>query len=67
MSAPGIASDVKAFRGSLLDFTADPRVAGAAAMRYFADGLLLVQDGRVLYAGEAKEKIREFVWPLRAE
>ena len=42
-----------AWRGTLVDFTADPRVAGVAALRHVEDGLLVVQDGRIESAGPA--------------
>jgi len=42
----------KAFRGTLVDFTDDPRAA-AGALRHIEDGLLVVNDGRVESIGPA--------------
>lgn len=45
-----------AYRGALLDFRGDPRRsngAGAEAVRYIEDGLLVVGDGKVLGAAPA--------------
>ncbi len=47
--APG----VRAFRGALLHFVGDPADAGERAYEYFADGLLVVDGGHVVGAGEA--------------
>jgi guanine deaminase len=45
---------LKAFRGSLLHYLGDPGDGDAApAVRYFDDGLLVVEDGRVKAADEA--------------
>ena len=43
----------RAFRGEIVYFTDDPRVAGAGALQHFPDGLLVVEDGRVEAAGPA--------------
>jgi guanine deaminase len=43
-------AETKAFRASILDFVADPRVE-ADSYRYFKDGLLVVKDGRVQALG----------------
>jgi guanine deaminase len=40
---------LKAFRGTLVDFTGDPRL-DRGAFRHIEDGLLLVEDGRVVSA-----------------
>jgi guanine deaminase len=40
-----------AYRASLLDYTGDP-ASSASAVRYVADGLLVVKDGRVLAHGD---------------
>ena len=42
-----------AHRGAVLDFLDDPRAAGAKAVRYYDDGVLLVRDGRVEGVGAA--------------
>jgi guanine deaminase len=44
---------LKAFRGAVLHFTADPRIAGEEAHEFIADGLLVLRDGRVVGVGEA--------------
>jgi guanine deaminase len=41
---------VKAFRGTLVDFTGDPRIP-PGALRHVEDGLLVVDQGRVVSAG----------------
>ena len=43
----------KAIRGRLLSFRDDPSVAGDSH-RYLEDGLLILEDGRIEYIGEAK-------------
>jgi guanine deaminase len=42
-----------AWRGTLVDFTGDPRSAGAGALRHVEDGLLVVNGGRIESAGPA--------------
>ena len=45
-----------ALRGRLLDFMDDPALAGAAACcRYFDDGILLIENGRIVEVGEAAQ------------
>ncbi len=46
---------MRAIRGRLLDFTADPAEAGAAAARYVADGAVAVEGGTILARGPAAE------------
>lgn len=48
----------RALRGRLLWFVDDPETAGEAAHRYVADGLLVVENGLVRAAGEARELLR---------
>jgi guanine deaminase len=43
----------RAWRGTLVDFTADPRSAGSGALRHVEDGLLVVSNGRIESAGPA--------------
>jgi len=43
----------KAFRGTLVDFTDDPRSVGSQALRHVEDGLLAVSDGKIESAGPA--------------
>jgi len=43
---------VQAFRASLFDFIADPYSSSEQSYRYFEDGLLIVEDGRVKDCGE---------------
>jgi guanine deaminase len=53
---------VKGFRGTLVDFTGDPRRDGA--LRHLEDGLLLVERGRIVRAGRYERapnvEIRDF-------
>ncbi|HEY5862999.1 MAG TPA: guanine deaminase [Casimicrobiaceae bacterium] len=49
---PGNAG-LRAFRGALLHFIGDPADAGEHAYEYFEDGLLVVDGGHVVGAGEA--------------
>lgn len=47
--------NLKAYRAALLHSIADPsEVGSAASYEYFADGILLVEDGRVVEAGAAE-------------
>ena len=49
------AADVRAFRASILHFRDDPGAAAAAdSHEYFEDGLLIVEDGRVVRVGPAE-------------
>ena len=50
---PNISCKAKAFRASILHFLADPREKREAAVEYFEDGLLLVENGRVSKVGNA--------------
>lgn len=54
MNAPA-PHEVSAVRGTLVDFSADPRQAGSAALRHFEDGLLVLQGGRVQRIGHARD------------
>ncbi len=49
------AAEVTAYRGEILDFVGDPATLGDAAHRHFADGMLVVRDGRVAALGPATE------------
>lgn len=42
-----------AYRGTLVDFTDDPRHAGEKALRHVEDGVLVVHDGKIEVAGPA--------------
>lgn len=55
MTAP---TALRALRGRLLWFVDDPHVAGEAAHRYVADGLLVIESGLVKAAGEARDLLR---------
>jgi guanine deaminase len=48
---------LQAFRGDLLDFAGEPAREGDAATRYIPDGLLVVENGRVLRTGTAVEEL----------
>lgn len=50
---PDLGPDCSAIRGPLLHFLADPAIAGDAAYQYLADGLMVVQQGRIVALGEA--------------
>ncbi len=43
---------MQAFRASILDFISDPYIDGEQAWRYFEDGLLLVENGKVIDCGD---------------
>ena len=48
-------ADRKAFRASILHCLGDPgELADSSAVQYFADGLLMVEDGHVVALGEAE-------------
>ncbi|WP_449257407.1 guanine deaminase [Bosea sp. (in: a-proteobacteria)] len=49
---------LRALRGRLLWFVDDPQIAGEAAHRFIADGLLVVENGLVKAAGEARDLLR---------
>ena len=51
---------MKAFRGEILSVPEDPALAGAEAVRHFADGLLVVEDGLVLACGAYAELADRF-------
>ena len=46
---------VRALRGEIVHFLADPADCGAAALAHFADGLLIIRDGRVADCGPAEQ------------
>ncbi|WP_291826716.1 guanine deaminase [Bosea sp. (in: a-proteobacteria)] len=48
-------SPLRALRGRLLWFVADPHDAGEAANRYVADGLLVIEGGVIRAVGKAEE------------
>ena len=56
---------LRALRGRLLWFVDDPQTAGEAAHRYVADGLLVIENGLVKAAGEARDLLRTL--PVDAE
>jgi guanine deaminase len=45
---------MKGFRGTLVDFTGNPRI-DRSALRHIEDGLLLIDQGRVISAGPFKD------------
>lgn len=52
MSVPNA---LHALRGTLVDFIADPHLAGSAAVRHVEDGLLVIRDGLIEAAGPAQD------------
>src|SRR5690242_20348471 len=48
-------TSLRALRGRLLWFVDAPETAGEGAHRYVADGLLIIENGLVKAAGEARE------------
>ncbi len=50
---PDSTASVRAFRGEILDFVGDPATLGEAAHRHFADGMLVIRDGKVEALGPA--------------
>lgn len=48
------------YRSELLSVPHDPRVAGAEAVVHHADGLLVVEDGRIVAAGDFPATIARF-------
>ena len=55
MTAP---TALRALRGRLLWFVDDPQTAGEAAHRFIDDGLLVIENGLVKAAGEARDLLR---------
>jgi guanine deaminase len=52
------AANARALRGRLLEFVDDPATVGAAAShRYHHDGLLVIEDGRIVAAGDASDNL----------
>ena len=62
MTAP---TALRALRGRLLWFVDDPQTAGESAHRFIEDGLLVIENGLVKAAGEARELLRTL--PVDAE
>lgn len=48
-----------AVRGTLVDFLDDPQVAGSAALRHLADGLLVIRDGLIERIGPAEKLLAQ--------
>ncbi len=44
----------QAYRASILHFYADPDIAGEEAYSFFEDGLLVIESGRIVAAGDAE-------------
>lgn len=53
-------TNIVAVRGEIVDLIGDPAKLGEAAVRYFKDGLLLIEDGKVV-AFDAAEKLLDKV------
>ncbi len=54
MNTQNLAHGIKAFRGEILHFLADPsKTAKEESYQYFEDGLLVVKDGIIVQVGEA--------------
>lgn len=51
LHSAAIGAETKGFRASIIDYVGDPEKSGDH-IRYFADGLMVVKDGRVLNIGE---------------
>ncbi|WP_377846688.1 guanine deaminase [Bosea sp. UC22_33] len=56
---------LRALRGRLFWFVDDPQAAGDAAHRYVEDGLLVIESGLIMAAGEAQDLLRAL--PAEAE
>ncbi len=50
-------TDAHALRGEIVHFVADPASAGDAALEHFADGVLVIRDGKVAGLGPADEML----------
>src|SRR5687767_11415370 len=54
------AANTRALRGRLLEFLDDPAAVGAAAShRHHHDGLLVIEGGRIVSAGDAADLLPE--------
>lgn len=51
------------YRASILHFTSDPDIDGDAAYDYFDDGLLVVDEGKIVAVGEAEPMLAELDHP----
>ena len=58
---------LSAHRGEILHFVADPADHGEAAWRYFADGALVVEQGRIAACGDAGEVLSRWGGDAEAE
>jgi len=59
---------LKGFRGKLFDFKADADVNNlTGGYRFMEDGLLVVEDGKVLAAGDYSQIFRSFPQPLEVD
>ncbi|AKU13062.1 guanine deaminase [Azoarcus sp. CIB] len=58
---------MRAIRGEILYFTGDPAGGSADALRHFADGLLIVRDGRVAEAGPADTLLAKLPADIRID
>ena len=54
-----MAADVRAFRGAILHFRADPVGGNGDAHEYFEDGVLVVERGLVAHVGPAEPLLKE--------
>src|ERR1700754_2804266 len=50
---------MKAFRGEILSVPDDPVVAGPDAVRHYDDGLLVVEDGFVVFCGHYTDRFAD--------
>jgi guanine deaminase len=57
MSIPPPPRRRRALRGRIVHFVDDPATAGASAVRDHRDGLLLVEDGRIIAVGDARDMV----------
>ena len=59
MTADGLSAVDLVLRGRVFWFEDDPEIQGDAALRYFEDGALLLRQGRIVAAGEARDLMRD--------
>ena len=54
------AGKLKGYHASIIDFVEDPAINPDASVRYFADGMLLVEDGKVVAVGDYDELSQQY-------
>lgn len=62
LTASSASAVTTAYRGKILHFVADPRIAGEQAMEFYDDGVLVVDNGKVVQTG-SYQRLQEELAP----